>query len=561
MAELPRYQSMGVQVADLPRISTAPQQVAAQGFDNLTRSLDRMMAYAEDEATIQAKKQAIKYAVENPPTREQLTTALTEPESLKVPGAGRVFQDTYQKALAQSLSTDLQLEASAELTNITNQFQIGKLTMQQAKQKMIDLMDGQSALMVAVNPETSISHRSTLAGLTNTVFKKISDIERDKFIGMEKARYETSLVGLTARVEDIIKYQANSIDPTTGKPVDVNLMIAAEMKPFAESVSKLQGDNTYYKNALEMVEKAKIGALQSLMNDKNFAPTPTAAITKFQKGDFGALTSVYKSLNTEQENTLRRNTMGYFADVQTARDLNKRAQDFADDQNWRVLSLELVNPATSMARREEITKQGVRMGKVNPMEAGRYMAPVEGPGNSTLYGQLIDQVNRKLITSTEAAVKFQDQLSAGQYTSLVNAINSDQGKDADSMIRRRAGTKDNLFATQDNRAVETKLLSMYTTELQTFTLDRNGVKVFKTPVEAAEAAINRYDTDKDNIKKTNAQEAAKVAIETTLKAKGITMPTNLPVDQIDFTQYKNLSKDLIEELQKQQQEFKKNRIN
>jgi hypothetical protein len=144
---------------------------------------------------------------------------------------------------------------------------------------------------------------------------------------------------------------------------------------------------------------------------------------------------------------------------------------------------------------------------------------------------------------------------------LVNAINSDQGKDADSMLRRRAGTKDNLFATQDNRAVETKLLAMYTTELQTYTLDPNGVKVFKTPVEAAESAIRRFDADKDNTKKAQKQEAATTAIETTLKAKGITMPTNIPVDQIDFTQYKSLSQDLIDELRKQQEEIKKNRIN
>jgi hypothetical protein len=247
--------------------------------------------------------------------------------------------------------------------------------------------------------------------------------------------------------------------------------------------------------------------------------------------------------------------------VQTARDLGKRAEDNANDQSWRVLSLELVNPSTSMARREEITKQGVRMGKVNPLEAGKYMAPVEGPGNSTLYGQLIDQVNRKLITSTEAAVKFQDQLSAHQYSSLVTAINSDQGKDADSMLRRRAGTKDNIFATQDNRAIETNLLKIYTDELQKFTVDNNGVKVFKTPVEAAEETIKRYDSDKTNTEKTAKQESARVAIETTLKAKGITMPTNLPADQIDFTQYKSLSKDLIDELKKQQEEIKKNRIN
>ena len=377
---------------------------------------------------------------------------------------------------------------------------------------------------------------------------------------MIRLRLSISLNGLTARIEDVIKYQSGSIDPETGKPVDIGLMIAAEMKPFAESVRKLNGDNTYYSKALEISNKAKVGALQALANDKTFAPSPGVAVQKFQSGDFGNLTPIYNSLSQEQKNDLRNKTIGYFSDVQTARDLGKRAEDNANDQSWRVLSLELVNPATSMARREEITRQGVRMGKVNVMEAGKYMAPVEGPGNSTLYGQLIDQVNRKLITSTEGAVKFQDQLSAHQYSSLVTAINSDQGKDADSMIRRRAGTKDNMFATQDNRAVETKLLSMYTTELQTYTLDPNGVKVYKTPVEAAEATIRRFDADKDNTKKTQKQEAATTAIETTLKAKGITMPTNIPVDQIDFTQYKSLSKDLIDELKKQQEEIKKNQI-
>lgn len=561
MADLPRYQSLGVQVTDLPKISTAPQQVASQGFSSLSQNLDRMLSYAEDAAVTEAKKQAIKYAVDNPPTREQLVTAMKEPESLKVAGAGRIFQDTYQKALAQSLSTDLQLEASTELTNITNQFQVGKLTMQQAKQKMVDLMDGQSALMVSVSPEVSLSHRGTMATMANTAFKKISDIERDTFIGIEKAKYETSLNGLSARIEDVIKYQSGSIDPETGKPVDIGLMIAAELKPFAESVRKLNGDNTFYSKALEISNKAKIGALQALANDKTFAPSPGVAVQKFQSGDFGKLTPIYNSLSQEQKNDLRNKTIGYFSDVQTARDLGKRAEDLANDQNWRVLSLELVNPATSMSRREEITRQGVRMGKVPVMEAGRYMSPIEGPGNSKLHGELMDMVQRQIIKKQADVIQYQDQLSPAQYTILSNAVNSDQGKEADAMLRRRAGTKDNMFATQDNRAVETKLFAMQLIELQTYTLDANGVKVFKTPVEAAESAIKRFDADKDNTKKAQKQEAAATAIETTLKAKGITMPTNVPVDQIDFTQYKSLSKDLIDELRKQQEEIKKNRIN
>lgn len=560
MADLPRYQSMGVQVADLPKISTAPQQVAAQGFSSLSQNLDRMLSYAEDAATTEAKKQAIKYAVENPPTREQLMTAMKEPETLKVAGAGRVFQDTYQKALAQSLSTDLQLEASSELTNITNQFQVGKLTMQQARQKMVDLMDGQSALMVSVSPETSISHRGTLATMSNTVFKKISDIERDTFIGIEKAKYETSLNGLSARIEDVIKYQSGSIDPQTGQPVDIGLMIAAEMKPFAESVRKLNGDNTYYTKALEISNKAKVGALQALANDKTFAPSPGVAVQKFQSGDFGKLTPIYNSLSQEQKNDLRGKTIGYFSDVQTARDLGKRAEDLANDQNWRVLSLELVNPSTSMARREEITRQGVRMGKVNVMEAGRYMSPIEGPGNSKLHGELMDMVQRQIIKKQADVIQYQDQLSPAQYTILSNAVNSDQGKEADKMLRLRAGTKDNMFATQDNRAVETKLFSMQLIELQTYTLDANGVKVYKTPVEAAESAIRRFDADKDNTKKLAAQNESKTQIEGALKAKGIVMPTNLPIDQIDFTQYKSLSQGEIDALKQIQNDYKKNQI-
>ena len=50
--ELPRFQPMGVQFADLPRLSTASQEIGAQmqsikaqQFDQVGRAVDRMTAF------------------------------------------------------------------------------------------------------------------------------------------------------------------------------------------------------------------------------------------------------------------------------------------------------------------------------------------------------------------------------------------------------------------------------------------------------------------------------------------------------------------------------------
>jgi len=75
MAELPRYENLGVQYADLPKISTALQQVKAQGYAGLEQSLDRMTNFFQEKAVTEAQKAALKYSIEFPPTKEQLDVA------------------------------------------------------------------------------------------------------------------------------------------------------------------------------------------------------------------------------------------------------------------------------------------------------------------------------------------------------------------------------------------------------------------------------------------------------------------------------------------------------
>ena len=62
MAELPRYEHVGVQYADLPKLSTAMQQAKAQGYAGVDQSLDRMTNFFQEKAVTEAQKKALKYA-------------------------------------------------------------------------------------------------------------------------------------------------------------------------------------------------------------------------------------------------------------------------------------------------------------------------------------------------------------------------------------------------------------------------------------------------------------------------------------------------------------------
>ena len=118
MATLPTYENAGVQYADLPRVNTAPQQVAAQGFATIGQNIDRMTAFFQNQAVSDAQAEGLKYAVQNPLTKAQIDTALGTPEGVNVKGGGKIFQQTYQKAQPVMLSSELQLETQKAFSKI-----------------------------------------------------------------------------------------------------------------------------------------------------------------------------------------------------------------------------------------------------------------------------------------------------------------------------------------------------------------------------------------------------------------------------------------------------------
>lgn len=533
MADLPRYQMMGVQVADLPRMSTAPQQAAAQGLDMLSRNLDRMFSYAEEAATTQAKKEALKYAVENPLTKDVVDSALKTGKGLKVEGAGRIFQETYDKVQGAMLSSELQLEGQRKLSNVAAMIDAGApVDLNQIQRDLKDMIDGYSSSVMALDPEQSIRLRAALTTTGNSLYTKAAE----RAIKVQQEQYDAKLNQAVEQskplIETLISQKAGQIDPSTGKPYDIEALLEVQRKPFFDAIS-VTGTSKHLDAFNKVISQAKIGALEAKMFDPKFAPSAGVAMKKFMAGDFGNMSGMYKGLDQASKDTLRDKVIKGFSDKQQAMDLDKRASDIANENAARSVGLKLLDPNLSQADREDTVKKLYNLKAVNIVQAQSLMAPLEGADNALLYAGLIDKVNRGALTSIGEAAEYKNKLSRQQFSSLLSHLNSEQGKQATNMIRLEAGIRQNAFITEDQKAKEKKLLGFYETELGKKVKNADGVEVLQTPTEAAKNAIDAFGKDKAVQKSLADQAAARTAIEKVFEAKGIPMP-NLPIDQIDF---------------------------
>ena len=409
MADLPRYQAMGVQVADLPKISTAPQQVAAQGFANLSQNLDRMLSYAEDAATTEAKRAGAKYAIDNPLTDEQIKTAIAKPESLRVKGAGNVFNEAY----AASISSDLLLRADVEVDKIEKDYVSGMLTRDKVQQKLVDLLDGQSAMMVSLSPEYSVKHRASLSALARTSLSKITDMEISGMVAAKKVEYQRGLSVLGKQIEDAISVEINSIDPSTGKPIDINALIESKLGKFEESVKFLKGSTEISDKARAIAESAKANALVNFATSAEFGATRLEKLNKIQAGDYGKMSPIWNSMSLDQKKMVQKSLQEQFTFQKNARDNFLAEEQFSADEILRQMYLSsnpnkyfkqlsdlAVNPSTLVTARNYIDSFNTQGAKVDDLYTVADLQRRISAGNATVEEVISAKKSGKLKNDT-----------------------------------------------------------------------------------------------------------------------------------------------------------------
>ena len=561
---LPRFETMGAQFADLPRVSTASQeigmqqqQVRMQQFDQIGRAVDRMTAYFQDVAVTQAEKEARKYAIENPQTKEAIDLALSSGAGLQIKGAGTVFQRVYEETQAQLLSSELQLEGQKTIANYAARIKAGEnLDPENVRLQLKDLVDGYSSTLLALDPKESIRLRSALTVAGNQVYKEANDrqllIQREAY----DAEFAKNVTTLAPLIETYLK-QAGSIDPTTQQPINVDSLIEVQRKPFYASI-RLTGSSKHLEAFNKMVADAKIDALSSLSTSPEFATTAGQAFAKVEKGDFGNMSNVYKGLTDTDKKIVIDRTLKRYSNAEAARKIDQANLDLLNKQKGNTLSIEMLNPKTTSARRREIVNTLISIDQMTFEQGDAALKPKSATDNPQLEVSLYQQIRNGQITRLGQLSPFANGLSNRQYEQLGRSIVDIQYRNAVEKLNLAAGITDNMANPGAERIAQKEgYLRRFQEILSKPVKNAQGVDVYPEPADAAEAAKTAYGSDKAVIEKQTTRENAKAAIGRTLQAKGIAMP-GVPVEQIDVNTLRGLTPIERERIQMQIKIFKDN---
>ena len=79
MAELPKYRPLGVSIPSIPDVDfVSAGRAQGEVYRSLGKSLDVMVDYVYKRKVAQTKREAAKYAFENPVTAEQIQDAISQ---------------------------------------------------------------------------------------------------------------------------------------------------------------------------------------------------------------------------------------------------------------------------------------------------------------------------------------------------------------------------------------------------------------------------------------------------------------------------------------------------
>jgi len=528
MATLPRYEPMGVQYADLPRVSTAAQQFAAEGFSRLSANLDRMVGFLQSQAETKAQREAKKYAIENPLTKEQIDKAIETGQAPQIEGAGEIFQQTYQSMAGVMLSSQMQAEGQRRIGQVLEAVKAGgPVNVQQIQSDMKDMIDGYASAVSALDPEESIRLRSRLTLAGNAVFEQASAqaIKRDQAqinAGMQSMAEQSTPV-----IEALIA-KSGTIDPQTGKPVDVDRMIAAQAKPFEELI-RITGDRKPLDTFLNNVQEAKMGAVVSKITDTVFAASGAEALRKLNSGDAGELSPVYRGLSQKDKETVRKRVRDFFVDQTNAQKEEDDRRKAEAKRAANALELELLNPATTMDRQRQIINTLVSSEQMTLAAAKAWLDPKDPKGNVLTELQLMDRIRSGDIRTLDGVLSSAAELSDAQILRIGNYLRNEAYRTAEDKLKSESG----IVGFELNPS-EAKIKKLNSLRFQFNERVQSGM----LPREAADAAIKAYNEDKN----VQAYEARKAGItkrvREALANKGFSMP-NVAIEDIRLESLRN----------------------
>jgi hypothetical protein len=321
---------MGIQYADLPRISTAGVDAGAKSYDVLANSLDRMIEFAYQKKTTEAERKAKQYAIEFPPTKEQLQEAVKTGQFPKIRGAGDIFQRAYESTASQLLAAELQLNVAQRAADYQRRIERREpVDPEVMRRDMGDMITGYASVLGTMNPDVGVKFRAANTSVSHDVYRQaVTALEKQ-----ERERISSSVIrSIDTQRPNVRAIFANAgdISPDTGEPVSIADKLAVIEQVYLD-YSNLTNDPKVAEAYYAMVEAEKVEALATSALQPEFAGNDVEMVNKVDRGQFDALQEVWDTLSPESQKKVRDRINGRLDTLGKARNsyLNQQ-NDLAD---------------------------------------------------------------------------------------------------------------------------------------------------------------------------------------------------------------------------------------
>jgi hypothetical protein len=531
MATLPRYEPMGVQYADLPRVSTANLQVAAEGYQRMSEQIDRMLNFAQRRAETEAERKAKRYALENPLTKEQIDAAVggTGP-SLQVPGAGRIFQQTYEAMQGSMLGAELQAEGQRKIGEALAVVKAGgRIDINKTRQDLQDMIDGYASSVGVLDPEESVRLRASLSIAGKSLFAEAAAQEVKREITLINTGMDAAAENMKPVIEGIIA-QAGTIDPQTGQPVDIDRMLDSQLRPFQNLIEQT-GHAKPLETALSAIRTAKIDAVVGLATKDEFASTPIKALQRLAAGDLGNLSGIYKGLTQDEKETVRKRVRDYNVDMVAAQKAEDDRRKDDAERAANTLRLELLDNKTTAPRKREVIYQLVLGGHMTLEAAKAALKPSTTGVSVGVELMMSQQIRSGRISKLDEllAEAYRAGFSEDQIRRLGKQLQDDNYKRAETLLSSAAGIVG--WPTNISEAKIKKKQAL--DEFFRINLGKD-----MQPEEAAREAVNQYNNSESTKRRETIKSRVSDNVRILLESENFAMP-QVDIEDINLGELRN----------------------
>jgi len=319
MAELPKYRPLGVSIPSIPDVDfVSAGRAQGEVYRSIGKSLDKMVKYAYDKKVASTKREAAKYAFENPVTAEQIQDAISQGRDIEeiVGDPDTIFGAVTTATAAQQLTTELEIRANKKIAEYNAAIKSGGLysneQITEMRRDLTSMIDAHSELIAGVDPAQALKYNAAANTSASTVYKSALEAQMSINKAVKIAAADEFMETLPERAKDILTKKDADLESRLGE-----LSVLARS---ANDVVISTGDLVYAKAQSSAIQKVITDVQVGVLTDHVINLPQDKRLRALRSGDMGDLTPLYNMLDSKQQAEFRSGVRAELAARQTTDD-------------------------------------------------------------------------------------------------------------------------------------------------------------------------------------------------------------------------------------------------